>query len=54
MAVNRDKVDQWKQDIARSVDMYNKWFMRFAPQAFRTTRAKTTVYVENALSITKN
>lgn len=54
MAVNRDKVDQWKSDIAKSVDMYNKWFMRFAPQAFRTTRAKTTVYVENALSITKN
>ena len=31
MAVNRDKPDRWKTDIARSVDMYNDWFMNFAP-----------------------
>ena len=33
MAVNRDKPDRWKRDIAQSVDMYNDWFMRFAPKA---------------------
>ena len=33
MDVNRDKPDRWKQDIARSVDMYNDWFLRFAPAA---------------------
>ena len=33
MIVNRDKPDRWKEDIAKSVDMYNEWFMRFAPKA---------------------
>lgn len=28
MRVNSDKPDSWKSDIAKSVDYYNKWFMR--------------------------
>lgn len=35
MAVNRDKPDNWKQDIALSVDFYNDWFIEFAPSSFR-------------------
>ena len=31
MAINRDKPDRWKQDVTQSVDMYNAWFVRFAP-----------------------
>lgn len=54
MAVNRDKPDRWKKDILRSVDMYNDWFMRFAPDAYRTTRVQTTKYVEQTLKATKN
>lgn len=54
MAVNRDKPDRWKRDIAQSVDMYNDWFMRFAPNAYRTTRVKTTKDVEETLKSTKN
>ncbi len=54
MAVNRDKPDRWKDDIARSVDMYNDWFMRFAPEAFRTTRKQTTADVEATLKATGN
>ena len=54
MAVNRDKPDRWKQDIAQSVDMYNDWFMRFAPQTYRTTRMQTTKDVEATLKATKN
>ena len=46
MAVNRDKPDRWKQDIAQSVDMYNDWFMRFAPEAYRTTRVQTELLSE--------
>lgn len=49
MAVNRDKPDLWKSDVAQSVDMYNQWFLDFAPAAFRTTRVKTTQEVEHAL-----
>ena len=40
MAVNRDKPDRWKEDIAQSVDMYNDWFVRFAPKAYRMTRVR--------------
>jgi len=41
MPVNLDKTLQWKADIAKSVDMYNAWFMQFAPVAFRSTRIET-------------
>ena len=54
MAINRDKPNRWKPDIARSVDMYNDWFMKFAPQAFRNTRIQTTKDVEAALHATGN
>lgn len=54
MAVNLDKPQQWKADVALSVDMYNDWFMRFAPQAFRSTRLQTTKDVEAALHATGN
>ena len=37
MPVNLNKPERWKDDIARSVDMYNEWFMTFAPKAFRDT-----------------
>lgn len=54
MPVNLDKPQNWKADIAASVDMYNDWFMRFAPQAFRETRLKVTKDVEDALDNTDN
>lgn len=54
MAVNQDKPDKWKADIAKSVDMYNNWFMHFAPKAFRETRLQTTKDVEVALCLTGN
>lgn len=54
MAVNLDKPQNWKADVAQSVDMYNDWFMKFAPQAFRSTRVQTTKDVEAALRVTGN
>ncbi|MCC6346033.1 MAG: XamI family restriction endonuclease [Nitrospirales bacterium] len=54
MAVNRDKPSHWKADIAQSVDMYNEWFLQFAPKAFRETRIQTTRDVEAALRFTDN
>lgn len=54
MAINRDKPNRWKADIAKSVDMYNDWFMKFAPQAFRNTRIQTTKDVEATLHATGN
>lgn len=54
MPVNLDKPKNWKPDIATSVDMYNDWFMRFAPKAFRDARVETTKSVEFALAATAN
>lgn len=54
MAVNLDKPQNWKSDIALSVDMYNQWFMDFAPKAFRDTRIEATKDVETALANTAN
>lgn len=52
MAVNLDKPHLWKADVVQSVDMYNTWFMDFAPVAFRQTRVRVTVNVEEALKST--
>ena len=54
MSVNSDKPDRWKTDIAKSVDFYNDWFLRFAPKAYRDTRVKATKQVEGALRLTSN
>ncbi len=54
MPVNLDKPQSWKADIAQSVDMYNQWFMNFAPKAFRDTRIEATKDVEAALANTAN
>lgn len=54
MNVNRDKTNRWKADVAASVDLYNAWFLKFAPKAFRDTRAKTAKSVTDALKATEN
>lgn len=54
MAVNRDKPDRWKADVTQSVDMYNSWFINFAPQAYRQTRIKVTEIVTSTLQATNN
>jgi hypothetical protein len=52
--INADKPHLWKADIAASVDQFNQWFMRFAPEAFRSTRVKTTEHVKAALLATRD
>jgi len=54
MSVNANKPERWKSDIARSVDFYNDWFMRFAPKTYRDTRVETTERVVSALGLTDN
>lgn len=54
LRVNADKPHLWKADIAASVDQFNQWFMQFAPQAFRSTRVKTTAHVKAALIATRD
>lgn len=52
--VNADKPHLWKADVAASVDQFNQWFMRFAPEAFRSTRVNTTEHVKAALLATRD
>jgi hypothetical protein len=54
LKINADKPHLWKADIAASVDQFNQWFMRFAPEAFRSTRVKTTEQVKAALLATND
>ncbi|HEY3246462.1 MAG TPA: XamI family restriction endonuclease [Phycisphaerae bacterium] len=50
--INADKPHLWKADVAASVDQFNRWFMQFAPEAFRKTRVTTTEHVKAALLAT--
>jgi len=50
--INADKPHLWKADIAASVDRFNRWFMDFAPAAFRSTRVETAEQVKQALLAT--
>jgi type II restriction enzyme len=52
--INADKPHLWKADIAASVDQFDQWFMQFAPEAFRSTRAQTTEHVKLALLATND
>lgn len=52
MAVNLDKPLNWNKDVIQSVDMYNQWFLNFAPVAFRATRITATATVEASLAAT--
>lgn len=54
MLVNANKPGQWNTDIAQSVDLYNSWFLQFAPYVYRNTRIETTEQVRAALSWTTN
>lgn len=52
--INADKPHLWKPDIAASVDQFNHWFIRFAPETFRSTRRATTERVKSALIATRD
>ncbi len=52
MPINADKPHRWKADVAHSVDLYNGWFLRFAPVAYRQQRTEQTKRVETYLERT--
>lgn len=49
LKINRDKVDKWKEDVQRSVDLYNTWFLEFVPETYRNTRINETLKVEESM-----
>ena len=54
MPVNADKPHLWKKDVAASVDLYNDWFMRFAPKTYREVRKETIERIRETIQLTKN
>ena len=47
--INADKPHLWKSDVAASVDLYNDWFMKFAPTTYRDKRVEVAKDVETGL-----
>lgn len=54
MGVNFDNPSKWKEDIGKSVDFYNDWFLKFAPATYRAERIKATEEVEAMLTRTNH
>jgi hypothetical protein len=54
VAINAEKPKLWKNDIKASVDLYNQWFIEFAPRTFRTEREKATQRVIDLFHKTEN
>ena len=54
MAINADKPHLWKADVNASVDLFNQWFMLFAPKAYRDSRAAATIHVEEGIRLTQD
>jgi len=52
--INADKPHLWKEDIAASVDLYNDWFIKFAPKTYREKRAEVTELVKEDLRATSD
>ena len=52
--INADKPDLWRGDIAKSVDLYNTWFMDAAPLAYRQTRAEAAGKVRDSFKATSD
>lgn len=50
--INRHRVDHWKDDVYKSVKMYNKWFLQAAPEAFRGSRSAVIKEVEDLFKAT--
>lgn len=54
MPLNLNRPDLWKDDIARSIDFYNRWFIEFAPSAYQAQRAEQQKKVKQAFEWTNH
>ena len=54
MPINSNKPHLWKADVAQSIDFYNVWFLRFAPETYRSQRVIRTKEVLEAFRKTEN
>ncbi len=54
MPINADKTQLWKADVEQSIDYYNSWFLKFAPETYRAQREMRTHDVLDAFAKTDN
>jgi XamI-like restriction endonuclease len=52
MALNADKPERWPEDIDRSVELFNQWFLSNAPKTFRDERQRAFQSARDAFSWT--
>lgn len=51
MSINRNRTEFWKSDVEKSVDLYNRWFLEFAPDTYRRERELTAKSVRQAFKV---
>ena len=54
ISLNNHRTEQWKADVAESVEFYNNWFLCFAPQTYVSERNEATKKVEEAMKLTND
>lgn len=54
MPINLDKPQLWKADVSQSIDYYNDWFLRYAPETYRSQRSLRIAQVQDALEKSQN
>jgi len=54
MAINNTRIKSWKRDVILSVDYYNEWFLKFAPDAYRRARNEAIDKVDAVLVKTQS
>ena len=52
-SINKKKTDHWKEDIQKSVQFYNNWFLNFAPSTYIKARQEAIDKVEQAFQKTE-
>lgn len=51
-SINATNTLQWKEDVAASVDYYNRWFMNCAPASYRASRDRAAQIVQDDFKLT--
>ena len=51
-SINKNKIEQWKADVQKSVLFYNDWFLKFAPSTYVNARQDSICEVNKAFQKT--
>lgn len=54
MPINAHRPECWEADTQASVELYNRWFVRYAPETWRRAKQQAIKNVIEAFRITKD